>query len=180
MGIPGDSVVKNHLPMQETRVQSLVQEDPLEKEMATHSNILAWKIPRSEEPGRLQSIGMQSWTKLRDWTTMTTKVLIWQHFANTMKNNVSANKLIPILQEEDNIQNFSFSEESFVWIWENNHCSCLSVLSGISIKCLNYRHWMWQQAEPCSHLSNTYYIFWLISNQLTNIFILSAIFQFLT
>ena len=44
-----------HLPtMQETRVQSLGQEDPLEKEMATHSSILAWKIPQTEEPGRLQ------------------------------------------------------------------------------------------------------------------------------
>jgi len=83
--------------------------------MATHSSILAWKIPWSEEPGRLQSIGMQSWTKLRD-RTMTTKILIWQHFANTMKNNVSTNKLIPILQGEDNTQNFSFSGESFVWI----------------------------------------------------------------
>ena len=59
MGIPGDSVVKNHLPMQETRVQSLVQEDPLEKEMATHSNILAWEIPWTEEPGRLHPMGSQ-------------------------------------------------------------------------------------------------------------------------
>ena len=44
---------------QETRVQSLGQEDPLEEEMATHSSILAWKIPRTEEPGRLQSMGLQ-------------------------------------------------------------------------------------------------------------------------
>ena len=41
------------------RVQSLGQEDPLEKRMATHSSILAWKIPRTEEPGRLQSMGSQ-------------------------------------------------------------------------------------------------------------------------
>ena len=41
----------------ETRVQSLGQEDPLEEEMATHSIIFAWKIPRSQEPGELQSIG---------------------------------------------------------------------------------------------------------------------------
>ena len=45
--------------MQETRVQSLVWEDPLEKEMATHSSTLAWKIPWTEEPGRLQSLGSQ-------------------------------------------------------------------------------------------------------------------------
>ena len=49
-----------HLPtMQETHVQSLGQEDLLEKEMATHSSILVWKIPRMEEPGRLQSMGSQ-------------------------------------------------------------------------------------------------------------------------
>ena len=47
-----------HLPtMQETRVQSLGQEGLLEKEMATHSSTLAWEIPRTEEPGGLQSIG---------------------------------------------------------------------------------------------------------------------------
>ena len=45
--------------MRETQVQSLGQEDPLEKEMATHSSILAWKIPWTEEPGRLQSMGLQ-------------------------------------------------------------------------------------------------------------------------
>ena len=49
-----------HLPaMQETWVRSLGQEDPLEKEMATHSSILAWKIPWLEEPDRLQSMGLQ-------------------------------------------------------------------------------------------------------------------------
>ena len=46
--------------MQETQVQSLGQEDPLEKEMATHSSILAWEIPQIEEPGRLQCMGLQS------------------------------------------------------------------------------------------------------------------------
>ena len=49
-----------HLPtMQETQVQSLGWEDLLEKEMATHSSILVWKIPWTEEPGRLQSTGSQ-------------------------------------------------------------------------------------------------------------------------
>ena len=43
--------------MQETQVQSLGQDDPLGKEMATHSSTLAWKIPWTEEPGRLQSMG---------------------------------------------------------------------------------------------------------------------------
>ena len=45
-------------------VQSLGQEDPLEEEMATHSNILAWRIPWIEEPGRLQFMQSQSWTQL--------------------------------------------------------------------------------------------------------------------
>ena len=47
------------LPMQETQVQPLGQEDPLEKELATHSSILVWKIPWIEEPGWLQSMGSQ-------------------------------------------------------------------------------------------------------------------------
>ena len=52
--------VKHLLAMRETRVRSLGQEDPLEKEMATHSSTLAWKIPRMEEPRRLQSMVSQS------------------------------------------------------------------------------------------------------------------------
>ena len=51
--------VKNLPAMQETQVQFLDQEDALEKEMATHSSILAWRIPQTEEPGGLQSIGLQ-------------------------------------------------------------------------------------------------------------------------
>ena len=50
-------LVKNMSAMQETWVQSLGQVDPLEKEMANHSSILAWKMPRTEEPGGLQSMG---------------------------------------------------------------------------------------------------------------------------
>ena len=52
-------MVKRLPAMRETWVRSLVWEDPLEKEMATHSSTLAWKIPRTEEPGRLQSMGSQ-------------------------------------------------------------------------------------------------------------------------
>ena len=53
-------MVKNLPAMQETRVQSLGQEDPLEKGMAIHSSILAWKIPWTGEPGRAQSMRSQS------------------------------------------------------------------------------------------------------------------------
>ena len=52
-------MVKHLCTMRETRVRSLGQEDPLEKEMATHSITLAWKIPWMEECGRLQSMGSQ-------------------------------------------------------------------------------------------------------------------------
>ena len=54
--------LKNLPAMQETWIQSLGQGDSLEKEMATHCNILAWEIPWTEEPGRLQSMGSQSQT----------------------------------------------------------------------------------------------------------------------
>ena len=52
-------LAKNPPAVQETRVQSLGREDPLEKEMATHSSILAWRIPWTKEPGGLQSTGSQ-------------------------------------------------------------------------------------------------------------------------
>ena len=58
-------MLKNLPVMQETQVQSLGLEDPLEKGMATHSSILAWEIPWTEEPGGLQSTGSQS----RTWLT---------------------------------------------------------------------------------------------------------------
>ena len=53
-------MVKNLPAMQETWVRSLGWEDPLAKEMASHSSILAWKIPQTEEPGRLHSIGLKT------------------------------------------------------------------------------------------------------------------------
>ena len=62
MGFPGGSVVKNPMPMRETeamRVPSLGLEDPLLEEMATYSCVLAWKIPRIEESGGLQSVELQ-------------------------------------------------------------------------------------------------------------------------
>ena len=59
LGFPGGSVVKTPPASARERVYSLSQEDSLEKEMATHSSILAWEIPRTEEPGRLQSRGLQ-------------------------------------------------------------------------------------------------------------------------
>ena len=65
IGFPGGAVVKNPPAMQETWVQSLGLENLLEEEMATHSSILAWRIPWTEEPGGLQSMGVtKSQTRL--------------------------------------------------------------------------------------------------------------------
>ena len=60
MDFPGGSAVKNPPAKQEMRVQSLGQEDPLEKEMATHSSILTWKIRWTKEPGELLFMGLQN------------------------------------------------------------------------------------------------------------------------
>ena len=69
-----------HLPaMWETWVRSLGWEDPLEKEMATHSSTLAWRIPWTEELGGLQSTGSQSRTRLRDFTFTLVKGSSWFH-----------------------------------------------------------------------------------------------------
>ena len=69
MYFPGDSVVKNLPAMQKTWIQSLRREDPLEKEMATYSSILARKIPRKEESGGLQF--MEGFTELDSHTPLT-------------------------------------------------------------------------------------------------------------
>ena len=61
-------MVKRLSTMWETWVRSLGREDPLEKEMAIHSSTITWKIPGTEEPGRLQSMGSQSQTRLSDFT----------------------------------------------------------------------------------------------------------------
>ena len=70
---PGASLltqlVQNPLVMQETQVQLLGREDPLEEEMAAHSGLLAWRLPWTEEPGGLQSTGSQSQTQLSNYTT---------------------------------------------------------------------------------------------------------------
>ena len=59
MDFPVAQMVKNLPAMQETQVRSLGEEDPLEKGMAIHSNILAWRLPQTEKPGRLQFVGSQ-------------------------------------------------------------------------------------------------------------------------
>ena len=71
-------MIKSPPAVQETWVRSLGWEDPLEKEMPTHSSILAWRIPWTEEPGGLQSMESQSWTQLSDFTFTNKKFKIWK------------------------------------------------------------------------------------------------------
>ena len=79
-------MVKRLPTMQETWVQSLGQEDPLEKEMATHSSSLAWKIPWTEDPGRLQSMGLQRVG--HDWATSL-------HFTSNLIPEIPLNTVSP-------------------------------------------------------------------------------------
>ena len=87
MGFPSGSEGKNPPAMKETWVQSLCQEDPLEKGMATHSSILAWRCPWTEEPGGLQPTG---WQRVRhDWATNTssfTYSLLPEQVSNLQQN----------------------------------------------------------------------------------------------
>ena len=72
LGFPGGTSGINstcQCRRQETPVRSLGQEDPLEEGMAAPSSIHAWRIPWTEEPGQLQSIGLQSWTQLKQLST---------------------------------------------------------------------------------------------------------------
>ena len=87
---PVAQMVKNLPATQETRIQSLDPEDPLEKGMAIYSSILAWKIPWTEEPGGLQSVGSQSWTWLSDLTLHYTIGKMMSLLFNTLSRFVIA------------------------------------------------------------------------------------------
>ena len=87
-----------HLPtMSETWIRSLGWKDPLEKEMATHSSTLAWKIPWMEEPGGLQSMESQSQTQLSDFTSFFLSFFLCCHtkglsYCSTEEQNRARNK----------------------------------------------------------------------------------------
>ena len=74
-------VVKRLPTVEEIWIQSLGQEDLLEKEMATYSSILAWKIPWMEEASRLQSMWLQSRTQLNDFTHLLSSICGYHYFA---------------------------------------------------------------------------------------------------
>ena len=107
-------LVKNLPKMWETWVQSLGWEDPLEKEMATHSSILAWKIPWTEEPGRLWSMGSQ--TVGHDWATftslrMTISVGTERAFAENSTSILTNSQLLPAGYRENTPQH----TRSHIW-----------------------------------------------------------------
>ena len=82
--------LKHLPPMWETQVRSLGREDPLEKEMVTHSSILAWRIPWAEKPGKLQSMGSQRLG--HDWATSLR--LFWIYFIQSMDSYSSSQDVL--------------------------------------------------------------------------------------
>ena len=104
-----------HLPTtQETQVRSLGQEDPLEKEMATHFSILAWKIPWMEEPGSLQSMGSQRTG--HDWAT---SLASWKKSYDRPRQHIKKQR--HYFADQDLFsQSYDFSS-SHVWMWELDH-----------------------------------------------------------
>ena len=81
--------VKNPSAMHETQVQSLGREYPLEKEMATHSSILAWKTPRAEEPGGLQSMGSHMSQSLTINLSLYMHILLVLFLQSTLTNTIA-------------------------------------------------------------------------------------------
>ena len=114
--------VKNLSAMQETQVLSLGQEDPLEKEMTTHSSILVWKIPWTEEPGGLQSKGLQ---RVRyDWATkhprLRRKAAHWRVHGERQSPQAPTWQPAPVPTKWD-------------YFWPSNHLSSLANTSRSSI-----------------------------------------------
>ena len=109
--------VKNLPAMQETKVQSLGWEDPLEEEMATHSSILAWRIPWTEEPGGLQSVALQKVRHGRAINTFT--FFLVQATIGSMENKIKTqNKLQTfrqMLQQVKMGSTFLFSDQGWVF-----------------------------------------------------------------
>ena len=95
MVFPGGSAVKNPPATQETQVQSLGREDPLEREMATHSSILAWRVSWTEEPGGLQSMGSQRVG--RGWVTDTFTFTFTEYPGASLVAQMAKN--LPAMQE---------------------------------------------------------------------------------
>ena len=109
----------NHLPtMQETQVRFLRWEDPLEKEMAIHSSILIWEIPRTEEPGRLQSTGLQESDTTEQLTHTLRLVTLALLVAQMVKNLPAVRETqVQSLCQEDPLEK-EMATHSSILIWE--------------------------------------------------------------
>ena len=144
--------------MQEMQVQSLGQEDPLEKEMATLSSILTWRIPQTEEPGWLQSVGSQrvghnlvtkQQNKYRKWTSaallniQTRTHTHTQFFRVREHSNWKNQKIIKTLQPGH------LPSTGDSW-WDGTICTCPVGCQGTSFpkECLS----MWPQTHNCGSL----------------------------
>ena len=141
-GFPGGSEVKRLPAKQETWVRSLDQEDPLEKEMATHSSTLAWKIPWTEKPSRLQSMGSQKVG--RNWaTSQGDKRAVYRKLYTLMKE----------IKEDINkwkVYHVLGSEEWILWKWlYYSFTICTETLKTPNSQ-INLEKWKWRWKNQAS------------------------------
>ena len=126
-------MVKRLPAVRETQVRSLDWEDPLEKEMATHFSTLAWKIPQTEEPGRLQSMGSQRVG--HDWATSLSlfmAVLLHRHYWLNHQLLVISSTSSPSLRESWKVPTF-WSHGWFPWQWSPSRVTSL-INSGLQLQ----------------------------------------------
>ena len=167
-------MVKNLSTMQETQVRSLDQEDILEKGMATHSSVLAWKILWTEEPGRLQSMGSQksqTWLSLREATgaSSTSVSSLLSSLLSTLQ------PLSGWLQPLHHVREFTRSSQNSGKPWPYNHSVIL--LQRLQFRKTNQtqdaedttsclRSQADPQFQPSSHM--LFYLFWIYLLGLTS------------
>ena len=164
--------LKRLTPMQETRVRSLGREDPLEKEMATHSSILAWRISWTEEPGGLQSTGLQRVG--HDWATslsLSLRTTMAGSYSRFMFNFVRSCQIvfqvivpfcIPISNEGEFLTLYIFAN---TWccqcfgFWLSNRCDCYIILILIYISLVT---WYGSSFPVLFFLSPVYLLCWAL------------------
>ena len=117
-------MVKNLPAMLETQVQSLGLEDPLGEDMATHSSILTWRIPRTEEPGGLQSMGSQ---RVRHNWAMFTYFFIWPpHPSSPVRNSPASNSLLRWPIQSPSLGSITMEDS---WLTLNSTVMCFWILN---------------------------------------------------
>ena len=134
--------VKNPPAVQETQVSSLGQEDPLEKGMATHSSILAWKIPWTEEPGRLQSMGSQR-VGLSDYTfTFKMTLYIQRIHALSISRFLLSKSVLVFVVRSNSLKHQNQFTKSYLSCWQDTrgfNTLCFICESHILLQGLIYR-----------------------------------------